>query len=98
MEMLSESRKNSEPIMTKEHSICVFGRSRTVIKGVTDVSEFSDREVSLATDMGKMLIKGADLSISKLDTTGGDVEINGSIDLIEYSKKQKPGFFAGLLK
>lgn len=48
--------------------------------------------------MGVMLIKGSELSVNKLNTDTGEVEISGSFDLIEYSKNKKGGFLTGLLK
>ena len=92
------SGKNTEPAPGATHSLELYERSRMVITGVTDVSEFSDDTVKLKTNMGAMTVKGSELTISKLDTNDGDVEINGSINSIQYHTKQKTGFLESLLK
>ena len=81
-----------------EHSIELHERSKMMLTGVNDVSEFSDDIVRLKTNMGALTVKGTGLTISKLNTNDGDVEINGSINSIQYQTKQKNGFFESLLK
>ena len=81
-----------------EHSIELHERSKMILTGVNDVSEFSDETVKLKTNMGAMTVKGTGLTISSLNTNDGNVEINGSINSIQYQTKQKNGFFESLLK
>ena len=81
-----------------EHSIELHERSKMILTGVNDVSEFSDDTVKLKTNMGAMTVKGTGLTISSLNTNDGNVEINGSINSIQYQVKQKSGFLESLLK
>ncbi len=80
------------------HSMELHDRAKMTLTGVTDVSEFSDSAVKLKTNMGAMTVKGEGLTISRLNTNDGDVEINGSINSIQYQTKQKTGFWDSLLK
>ena len=81
-----------------EHSIELHERSKMILTGVNDVSEFSDDIVRLKTSMGALTVKGTGLTISSLNTNDGNVEINGSINSIQYQTKQKSGFLESLLK
>lgn len=92
--------RNSDAVfdVKTEHSIELHERSKMILTGVNDVSEFSDEVVKLKTNMGAMTVKGTGLTISKLNTNDGDVEINGSINSIQYQTKQKNGFLESLLK
>ena len=81
-----------------EHSIELHERSKMTLTGVNDVSEFSEDTVKLKTNMGAMTVKGTGLTISSLNTNDGNVEINGSINSIQYQTKQKSGFLESLLK
>ncbi len=80
------------------HSVELYERSKMILTGVNDVSEFADDIVKLQTSMGAMTVRGAGLTISRLDTNDGNVEINGSINSIQYQTKQKQGFLESLLK
>ena len=92
------SGKDITAAVNTEHSIELHERSKMILTGVNDVSEFSDDTVKLKTNMGALTVKGTGLTISKLNTNDGDVEINGSINSIQYQTKQKSGFFESLLK
>lgn len=94
---MSEIKKNATAY-ENVHSVIISNRSDMNITGVNEVSEFSDDLVKLQTQMGVMIIKGSELSVTKLNTDTGEVEISGSFDLIEYSKNKKGGFLTGLLK
>ncbi|MCD8390702.1 MAG: YabP/YqfC family sporulation protein [Firmicutes bacterium] len=94
--MINDAKSGAQTI--NPHNVEVYDRSRMVISGVNDVSEFSDDIIKLKTTLGEMQVKGSKLSISKLDTAAGEVELNGAIDLIQYSARKKGGFLAGLLK
>ena len=98
--MASGKRTDITSVMGQntEHSIELHERSKMILTGVNDVSEFSDDTVKLKTNMGAMTVKGTGLTISKLNTNDGDVEINGSINSIQYQTKQKSGFLESLLK
>lgn len=82
----------------REHTLTLSDRKRMTLTGVLDVSEFSETQVILKTSLGGLCIKGSALSISKLDTDNGTLDVGGEIREIRYMNKGGGKFFAGLLK
>lgn len=66
------------------HIVKLNERKNIVISGVKKIINFDDKEFSLDTTMGVMLIKGTDLEMIKLDTMEGNVSIKGQINMINY--------------
>ncbi len=83
---------------TAEHSISMLNRANMSLSGVTDVTEFSENRVILKTIMGGLCIKGKKLSISRLNTDTGTLDVNGEIQLIQYTTSAGGGLFTGLFK
>lgn len=82
-----------------EHGITLLNRSKMTITGVLDVISFTDDKIDLKTNMGKLIIKGKNLNINKLNTDVGDLDITGEIEMMEYiNKKDKEGILAGLFR
>lgn len=82
-----------------EHGITLLNRSKMTITGVLDVVSFTDDKIDLKTNMGRLIIKGKNLNINKLNTDVGDLDITGEIEMMEYiNKKDKEGIFAGLFR
>ncbi len=81
-----------------EHSVTMSNRRIAVLTGVSEVRGFSDAAVELETCMGGLIIKGRELTINKLNTDTGELNVNGQINSIQYSAKKKEGLFAGLFK
>ena len=48
--------------------------------------------------MGGLCLKGKKLSINQLNTDTGTLDVNGEIQLIQYTSGGDNGFFAGLFK
>ncbi len=82
----------------REHTLTLLDRKRMTLTGVLDVSEFSETQVILKTSLGGLCIKGSALSISKLDTDNGTLDVGGEIREIRYMNKSGGKFLAGLLK
>lgn len=66
------------------HIVKLNERKNIVISGVKKIINFDDKEFSLDTTMGVMLIKGTGLEMIKLDTMEGNVSIKGQINMINY--------------
>lgn len=81
--MDSSSDKNG---MT--HKVIITGRNEGTITGVEEVNEFDNNEISLNTNMGRLIIKGNELHVKRLNLEKGEVDIEGSIDSIFYSSKK----------
>ena len=89
--------KNDE--VRPKHSLVMEDRARMSLTGVSEVSAFSDTSVTLKTCRGMLSVQGKGLNISKLNTDTGELNVNGEISLIKYSKdKAKGGFFEGLFR
>lgn len=68
------------------HSIVLDRRESAKITGVTDVVSFDEESVVACTDMGTIVLRGANLRVGKidLDSGGGELSIDGDIDSLEY--------------
>ncbi|MEE3427614.1 MAG: sporulation protein YabP [Ruminococcus sp.] len=81
----------------KPHSLILDNRSNLSLTGVNDVLGFNEETVNLKTNMGDLVIRGSSLHISKLDLDSGNVEIDGTINLLNYSQsKSDKSFFQRL--
>ena len=82
----------------KPHSLILDNRKKLSLTGVEDVSGFNEETVSLKTTAGDLIVKGSGLHISRLDLDTGDVEIEGVINLLNYTdSKNDKGFIQRLL-
>ena len=72
---------------SQQHEICINGRDRTTVSGVTEVISADNATVNLNTVMGRLIIKGTGLSMGKLDVSGGQLSLTGRINSIEYKDK-----------
>lgn len=62
---------------------------RATITGVEDVDCFNEQIVVLRTPLGTLTLTGAGLNISHLNLEEGRVEIDGELDAMEYTGRQK---------
>jgi sporulation protein YabP len=93
--MQTEQKKQ---VLSQEHSVIMSNRRKMSLTGVTEVVGFSDTLVELKTCMGGLIIKGKGLTINKLNTDTGELDVNGEITSIQYTASKKDGIFAGLFK
>lgn len=68
------------------HKLQVDNRKNGAITGVTDVKSFDEKEIFLETRVGSLTIRGSELSISRLNLEKGEIDINGKIDSMVYTK------------
>ncbi len=82
----------------KPHSLILDNRKKLSLTGVEDVSGFNEETVSLKTTAGGLIVKGSGLHIGRLDLDTGDVEIEGVVNLLNYTdSKTDKGFIQRLL-
>lgn len=67
------------------HIVKMVDRKSIIISGIKRIINFDDKQFSLESNMGDIIIKGEGLEMIKLDTIDGNVSIKGSIDSIIYS-------------
>lgn len=87
----------------KTHKISVNNRRTCNISGVSDVLSFDVKEVILETEMGMLMMKGAELHVNRLTLEKGEIDIEGTIDSITYSEvmsggKQNDSFLSKLFR
>ena len=93
--MLEEKRAGKLP-----HSLILEDRKKLTLSGVTDVQRVEEREVSVETCQGHLLIKGSGLHMNKFCVETGDLSVEGQIDSLVYSenKATQGGFYARLFR
>lgn len=83
------------------HKIILSGRKNLAINGVCDVIAFDVSEIILETEEGMLLIKGSGMHVTRLSLEKGEVDIDGQVDSLNYSKasdeKQEQKSFFGKL-
>ncbi len=70
----------------KAHKVSMSNRRNLSITGVNDVLSFDVKEVLLETELGMLMVKGADLHIGRLMLDKGEVEVEGKVDSLTYSE------------
>lgn len=75
----------------KNHSIMLDNRSKLAITGAEDVSGFNEETISVITTSGKLIIKGENLHIDKLNLDTGDVSVDGKINAMQYLGNDNQG-------
>ncbi len=83
------------------HSLIMRGRDFLSATGIEDVDCFDDDKVVAYTAEGQMTVKGAELKINRLSIEGGELELEGIIDSIEYQDSHKSaggGLFSKIFK
>ena len=73
----------------KNHSLILDNRKKLSLSGVNDVFGFNEETVSVATDLGGLIIKGTSLHISMLNLDSGEVEIEGNINSLQYTQSRQ---------
>lgn len=66
--------------------LCLEDRENITLSGVENVDNFSDNEIVLITNMGKLTVKGENLHINKINVDTGDFSAKGSVISLIYSK------------
>ena len=88
---------------SKAHKLILSNRRTGTITGVSDVISFDITEILLETEQGMLMIKGADLHVTRLTLEKGEVDIEGRIDSLAYSdvtsfQKQSESLIGRLFK
>jgi len=60
------------------------GRRLLVLDGVEQVGTFDEKEISLATNMGFLLLKGEGMHITELNLEKGKLTVEGLISLMQF--------------
>ena len=66
------------------HRVLLGNRKKAVITGVQEIHSFNENEVLLLSEAGKILLKGEQLHVRKLNLEKGDAEVEGRVDSLSY--------------
>lgn len=96
---ISEERK---PLAAR-HKLVVEQRESVAITGVVDVISFDEEQVVCETDLGVLILRGANLHVNSLNLESGSLDIFGEISGINYEAQSqgargKASFFSKIFK
>lgn len=77
--------------VTTPHKVSLEGRKKGIMTGITEVESFDAELVVLATEQGRLTIKGHDLRVVRLDVEKGELEFAGRVDSMIYSELKTAG-------
>ena len=66
------------------HRVLLENRKKAVITGVQEIHSFNENEVLLLSEAGKIILKGEQLHVRKLNLEKGDAEVEGRVDSLSY--------------
>ena len=80
------------------HQLQLDGREKLLVGGVENVERFDENAIVMSTCAGTLIITGEDLHIGKLSLEGGELNVEGHIDSLEYEDDvpTSGGFFSRL--
>ena len=70
-----------------DHSLKLRDRRIGTVTGVQDIKSFDDKEILLFTKAGKLLIKGEQLHVKRLNLEKGEIDLEGRVDNLCYLSK-----------
>lgn len=84
--------------LLSNHRLTLENRRGGTVTGVSDVNSFDEKEILLFTEAGKLVIKGEQLHVKRLDLEKGEVDLEGKVDSMTYLSKTKDRKDESLLK
>lgn len=81
-----------------DHSLKLKDRRIGTVTGVQDIKSFDDKEILLFTKAGKLLIKGEQLHVKRLNLEKGEADLEGKVDSLTYLSKNTDKKEESLLK
>ena len=85
-------------VISKEQKLILKNRKELSVDGVENVESFSDKEIILISNLGKIQIKGENLSITVLNVENGIFSLVGNVNSIVYSKKNSESMIKKILR
>lgn len=86
--------------MTDTQNLVLQNRASLSVTGVSEVCGFDENSISMVTVLGDLLVKGKTLRITRLSLDVGEVDIEGSVDHLEYTKlrRKRESFLTRIFK
>lgn len=73
------------------HSVSLNGRKQLVMEGVKHVDSFDEKEITLETNLGRVVLKGESLHITQLNLDTGNLAAEGFFNSIQYMEGKSKG-------
>ncbi|OGO86262.1 MAG: sporulation protein YabP [Clostridiales bacterium GWD2_32_59] len=92
---------NEKKEFAGKHSISIENRQKFSANGIVEVITFEEKNIVIDTKQGRLIIKGNNLHIDKLNLETSDIELAGQINSLNYdssSEKRKKGLIQSLFK
>ena len=80
---MAETNSNSN----SKHTIIMTERERLAITGIVDVISFDEEMILAETQMGVLVLKGSNLHVNRLSVEKGHLDIEGTIDSLNYEEQ-----------
>ena len=80
------------------HNLILEDRRIGTVTGVQDIKSYDDKEILLFTKAGKLLIKGEQLHVKRLNLEKGEADLEGKVDSLTYLSKNTDKKEESLLK
>ncbi|MDY4443867.1 sporulation protein YabP [Butyricicoccus sp.] len=87
-----EREKNTDK-QALPHSLSLQDRKKMAVSGVNEVVNFDENQVTIATTMGTLVIRGSSLHVDQLSLDSGELRLTGRIDIVEYDDSVTSGGF-----
>ena len=84
--MAYEERERAAQSPKRPNSLTLEGRKHLTVSGVEEVVSFDEREITMRTGAGDLIVRGEGMTISKLNVEGGDVHVHGEIAELHYEE------------
>ena len=87
-----------------KHDLSLTNRKELSVSGVKNIESFDSEEFLIETNLGFLHIKGANLTLDKMDNENNELFIKGQINALSYvsnsqkGKESKGNIFKKLLK
>ncbi len=79
-----EQRERTAEAAKPPNNLTLEGRKHLTVSGVEEVVSFDEREITMRTGDGDLIVCGEEMSISKLSVDNGDVHVHGRISELRY--------------
>lgn len=64
--------------------VCLFSRKRMELTGIREVDSFSDEQITVTSELGRIAVEGKNLKIECFHNEQGILKINGEFDCLYY--------------
>ena len=82
----------------KKIHLMLENRQNVKMTGIKDIKSFDEKEILLFTEAGKLLIKGEELHVKRLNLEKGEADLEGKVDSLTYLSKNTDKKEESLLK